>query len=83
VLWTQPTSQGGSLVHGSMSGLVLAGTILILGTQILPNLHWCMSRVLLNYCLYCFSLGTAVKLEKKRKELIKPIECSDVLVQCQ
>jgi len=51
--------------------LVLAGTILIVGTQMLPNLHWYshdhMSRVLLNYCLYCFSLGTAVKLEKKTK----------------
>ena len=48
-------------------------TILILGTQILPNQysHDCMSQLLLNYCLYCFfSLGTAVKLEKKKERKI-------------
>jgi len=67
---------GGSLVWGSTSSCkteVWCCTILILGTQMLPNLHQyshdCMSRLLLNYCLYCFfSLGTAVKLEKKKKK---------------
>jgi len=39
----------------------------------LPNLHQYshdhMSRLLLNYCLYCFfSLGTAVKLEIKKEK---------------
>ena len=46
----QPTSQGGSLVLQNR-GLVLAGTILILRTQMLPNLHQyshdCMSQLLL------------------------------------
>jgi len=39
----------------------------------LPNLHQyshdCMPQLLLNCCLYCFfSLGTVVKLEKKKKK---------------
>ena len=42
-LWTQPTSQCGGLVHGSYPalwqwGLLLAGTILILVTEMLPSL---------------------------------------------
>jgi len=70
-------------------GLVPVCTILILGTQMLPNLHQhshdCMSQLLLNYCLYCFlSLGTAVKLEppppKKKKTKKKHKNVSDVHV---
>jgi len=63
-----PTSQGGSLVLQNRC-LVLAGTILILRTQMLPNLHQ-YSRLCIptaaKITVYCFSLGTAVKLGKKK-----------------
>ena len=71
-LWTQPTSQYGGLVHGSYPalwqwGLVLAGTILILITELLLSLFlitWSHVRLLLNHCVHCFfSCGTTVKLE--------------------
>jgi len=54
----------------------------------LPNLHQYshdrMSRLLLNCCLYCFfSLGTAVKFEKKKKNYweIWKIYATDVILE--
>jgi len=88
-LWTQPTSQGGSLVRGSTSSCktevwCLHNSHFRNSKLMLPNLHQyshnCMSRLLLSYCLYCFfSLGTAVKLEKNnnnnKKESGRPPQC--------
>ena len=54
-------------------GLVLTGTILILRTEMLPNLHQyshdCMSQLLLKLLSTAssHSIGTAVKLENKQK----------------
>ena len=71
-LWTQPTSQGGSLVLQNR-GLVLAGTILILRTQMLPNLHQYsldrMSQLLLKLLSTASShLALRLSLKKKQKK---------------
>ena len=65
-------SQGGSLVLQNR-GLVLAGTILILRTQMLPNLHQyshnCMSQLLLKLLSTASShLALRLNLKKKKKK---------------
>ena len=69
-LWTRPTSQCGSLVLQNR-GLVLAGTILILRTQMLPNLHQYshdrMAQLLLKL-LSTASSHLALQLSLKKKK---------------